>query len=253
MMRLKVVRGGVMLRVLAALALCLTLAGCDMFGFREWEWRQKLTVSVMTPEGMKTGSAVTSARIEFPPRWTGVGDAAGMQRGGVSGEAVVVDLGQGRYLFALLQGYTEWTAYAAFFPELEGKALLKEEMFPYLDLMVGSIGQTRDVPRKHYPLLVTFDNINDPAGVHRVDAGNLSASFGSGYRLNAITLSITDEPVTEGRLEKVLAWWLQHRAGPYKEMVSLKLKDSSPRGWTTLSALDFWSLDNLGSLEGGKK
>lgn len=195
-----------MLRIFVALALCLPLAGCDILGFHDWEWHQKLTVSVMTPEGMKVGSAVTSARIEFPPKWTGVGDAAGMQRGGVSGEAVVVDLGEGRYLFALLQGYTEWTAYTAFFPELEGKAMLKKEMFPYLDQMVASTGQTRDVSRKHYPMLVTFDDINDPASVRRVDPSNLSASFGPGYRLNAVTLSITDEPVTEGVLERVLKW-----------------------------------------------
>ncbi|UJW73484.1 hypothetical protein [Rhizobium sp. SL42] len=185
----------------------MTLAGCDLlFDFPEWRWHQKLTVSVMTTGGMKSGSSVTSARIEFPPKWTGVGDTAGMQRGGVSGEAVVVDLGEGRYLFALLQGYTEWTAYTAFFPELEGKALLKEEMFPYLDRLVASTGQSRDVPRKHYPLLVTFGDIGDPATVRRVDPGNLAASLGPGYLLNAITLSVTDEPMTEGRVEKVLGW-----------------------------------------------
>lgn len=204
---------GVMRRIFVALALCLPLSGCDLlFDFPEWQWHQKLTVSVMTPEGMKTGSAVTSARIEFPPKWTGVGDAAGMQRGGVSGEAVVVDLGQGRYLFTLLQGYTEWTAYTAFFPELEGKAMLKEEMFPYLDLMVASTGQTRDVPRKHYPLLVTFGDINDPASVRRVSPGDLAATFGPGYRLNAITLAITDEPVTEGRVQKVLGWLCDYKS-----------------------------------------
>jgi hypothetical protein len=196
-----------MLRVLVALALCMPLAGCDLlFDFPEWQWHQKLTVSVVTPEGMKSGSSVTSARIEFPPKWTGVGDAAGMQRGGVSGEAVAVDLGQGRYLFALLQDYTEWTAYTAFFPELEGNAMLKEEMFPYLDQMVASLGQSRDLPPKHYPLLVTFDNINDPASVRRVSPGDLAATFGPGYRLNAITLSITDEPLTEGVLKGLLGW-----------------------------------------------
>lgn len=196
-----------MLRVLVAFAVFLPIAGCDLlFNFPEWQWHQKLTVSVMTPEGMKVGSAVTSARIEFPPKWTGVGDAAGMQRGGVSGEAVVVDLGEGRYLFALLQGYSEWTAYNAFFPELEGKAMLKEEMFPYLDLMVASDGQSRDVPRKHYPLLVTFDDINDPASVRRVNPGDLAATFGLGYRLNDVTLSIMDEPLTKGVVEIVLGW-----------------------------------------------
>ncbi|KQW27453.1 hypothetical protein ASE36_17760 [Rhizobium sp. Root274] len=196
-----------MLRVLAALTLCLALVGCDMlFKTPKWRWNQKLTVSVMTPEGMKIGSAVTSARIAFPLKWTGVGDAAGMQQGGVTGEAVVVDLGEGRYVFALLQGYTEWTAYTAFFPELEGKTLSKKEMGSYLDLMVASTGQTRELARKNYPLLVTFDDIHDPASVRRIDPGDLSGSFGSGYRLNAITLSITDEPVTEGIVSALLPW-----------------------------------------------
>lgn len=40
-MRLKVLRGGVMLRVLVALALCLALAGCDLFGFRDSEWARR--------------------------------------------------------------------------------------------------------------------------------------------------------------------------------------------------------------------
>jgi hypothetical protein len=202
-----------MLRILAAFALCLALAGCDMlFNTPKWRWNQKLTVSVMTPAGMKTGSAVTSARISFPPKWTGVGDAAGMQQGGVTGEAVMVELGEGRYVFALLQGYTEWTAHTAFFPELEGKPLTKKEMGSYLDLMVASTGQTRELRRKDYPLLVTFDDINDPATVRRVNPNNLSATFGPGFRLNAITLSITDEPVTEGRVDKVLGWLCDYKS-----------------------------------------
>lgn len=243
-MRLKVVRGGVVLRVLVAFAVFLPIAGCDLlFDFPEWQWHQKLTVSVMTPEGMKVDSAVTSARIEFPPKWTGVGDAAGMQRGGVSGEAVVVDLGEGRYLFALLQGYSEWTAYNAFFPELEGKAMLKEEMFPYLDLMVASDGQSRDVPRKHYPLLVTFDDINDPASVRRVNPGDLAATFGLGYRLNAITLSITDAPVTKGKIEGVLGWlpWSRERllaAGNGRNPVQLAVGN----GMLALGRTDFRSI-----------
>ncbi|MCO6177072.1 hypothetical protein [Ciceribacter sp. RN22] len=200
------------LQLALSLIVVAALSGCDMLGFHEWQWRQKLTVSVMTPEGLKSGSSVTSARIEFPPKWTGVGDAAGMQRGGVTGEAVALDLGEGRYLFALLQGYTEWTAYTAFFPELEGKALLKKEIFPYLDRLVANTGQSRDVPREHYPLLVTFDDIADPTSVKRVDPANFEASFGPGYRLKSIAMSITDESVIEGRIQKMLEW-----LGPYPE------------------------------------
>jgi hypothetical protein len=133
-----------------------------------------------------------------------------MQQGGVTGEAVVVDLGEGRYVFALLQGYTEWTAYTAFFPELEGKPLSKKEMGSYLDLMVASTGQTRELARKDYPLLVTFDDINDPATVRRVNPGDLSASFGLGYRLNSITLAITAEPVTRGRMKSLIPWLVDY-------------------------------------------
>tara|TARA_R110000751_G_scaffold89939_1_gene176805 strand:- start:649 stop:894 length:246 start_codon:yes stop_codon:yes gene_type:complete len=42
--------------------------------------------------------------------------------------------------------------------------------------------------------------------VRRVDTGNLSASFGPGYLLDAITLSITDEPVTNDLVDGALPW-----------------------------------------------
>jgi hypothetical protein len=40
-------------RVALLAGLMLSLAGCDMFGFRSWSWHQKLTVTVETPEGPK--------------------------------------------------------------------------------------------------------------------------------------------------------------------------------------------------------
>jgi hypothetical protein len=42
--------------------------------------------------------------------------------------------------------------------------------------------------------------------VRRVNPGDLSASFGAGYRFNSMTLSITEEPVTDGVVHKVLGW-----------------------------------------------
>lgn len=203
-MRLKVVRGGVTLRVLVALALCLPLSGCDLFGFHDWEWRQKLTVSVMTPEGLKTGSAVVSVNVYDTPSWSGLGDFRGAGDSSLSGEAVTVDLGNGRYLFALLGNYSHETARETFISKEEQPRTKAQVIAVYdrLEKMRGS----RELAREHYPLLVTLDDINDPASVRRVDPNNLSATFGPGFRLNAITLSITDEPVTEGVVEKVLEW-----------------------------------------------
>ncbi len=193
-----------MRRIALTLLTTLTLAGCDMLGFHSWQWHQKLTVSVMTPDGVKAGSAVTRVSVQASPRWWGVGDAAGSGSSSLSGEAVAVDLGKGRYLFALLENYSQETARKAFIekkdmPRTEAEA---HAMFGRLEQM----RESRDLARENYPLLVTFDDIDDPATVRRVDPNYLSASFGPGYRLNAITLSITDEPVSQGKVGLVLGW-----------------------------------------------
>lgn len=62
------------------------------------------------------------------------------------------------------------------------------------------------VPAELYPLLVTFDDIADPTTARRVDPSDLASMFGPGYALKAITLEITDEKVSAGRVEAVLGW-----------------------------------------------
>lgn len=209
-MRLKVVRGGVMRRIVAAVALCLPLSGCDLFGFHDWEWHQKLTVSVMTPEGLKTASSVTEGSWSMAPTWFKIGDSGGGPGlGSLRGEAVVLELEPQRYLFAL-QDYSAMTAvYTIAGPDF--RPGMRQDYIAVLDRM-ESIRDSRTLAPKHYPLLVTFDDINDPASVRRVDPGNLTATFGHGYRLNAVTLSITHEPVTEGRVDNVLGWLCDYKS-----------------------------------------
>jgi hypothetical protein len=115
------------------------------------------------------------------------------------GEAVVVELPNDRYLFALLQGVpsASWLLYPKMRAEEAGKLIERAD---------GSNFRQVQLSRDQYPLLVTFDDINDPTSVKRVDPDYLAAAFGSGYRLNSITLSLTDEPVTEGAAEAVVQW-----------------------------------------------
>lgn len=79
---------------------------------------------------------------------------------------------------------------------------------------------------------------------------DLAAVFGKGVRLEAVTLEITEEAVTEGRVEAVLGWWPQMRSGPDNGMSSLRLPDSSPRGWDHLDPMQFWSLDRVLEING---
>ena len=47
-------------------------------------------------------------------------------------------------------------------------------------------------------------DINDPNSVIEVDPDNLAATLGPGVSLKRIMLEITDEPVTEGKIEQIL-------------------------------------------------
>jgi hypothetical protein len=193
----------------------LALSGCDAGPTIEFNY--KLTVEVDTPEGVRSGHSVIKywgkQRSSNPldPYKGGVGAHA-------RGEAVAVDLPGGRTLFALLQTETDVDAATAY-PGIAFAAEIKDEAdnTKRLQLLKGLKGQTRPLPRTEmalpnggtevsaYPMLVTFKDIKDPKSVERVNSDDLAASFGVGYRLKSITITITDEPITTG-IEKRLGW-----------------------------------------------
>jgi hypothetical protein len=202
-----------MRRFLTIMVVIMTAAGLAACG-TQYRWHQKLTVAVETPDGVKTGSAVTRVSALWGRQLlSGNGVAFG-----VMGEATVVELPNGQYLFALVSNQstrsdgflilaTEYVANEAFSEQLSGgKPLVaddtRSELFEKLQVFRGS----RTLPRDQYPLLVTFKDINDPTSVKLVDPANLAATFGQGYRLKSVTLEITDEDLTKGRVEKLLPW-----------------------------------------------
>lgn len=63
-------------------------------------------------------------------------------------------------------------------------------------------------------MLVTFDDITKPETVRRVNPADLAAVFGEGVRVKAVTLEITGEAVTEGRVEGVLGWMPDYPEAP---------------------------------------
>jgi len=219
--------------LLAVILLPLALLGCK----DRYHWRQKLTVTVETPSGAVSAasvSAVSWARhlIRFPE---GMG-----WHYDLTGEAVVVEIAPGRYLFALLKGAgtTEYmgSVAAASISAQEGRVIddaLFDEVRDKRDRAAGVIA----VPDYQYPMLVTFADIADPASVELVDPADLAASFGPGVRLKSVTLEVTDEPVTEGKVEAVLGWlstiWPNHLDGQRYETLGARfpLANSLGVGW----------------------
>lgn len=190
-------RTAVWLAIVVA-ATVLTTA-CNPFP-KTWQWNQKLTVAVETPQGIKSGSAVTHVS------WQDA-NALGNYIPTYSGEATVVEIAHGRYLFALIGEKSKYIAQYTFHKQFGISRADYQKLLPEIEKFRG----TADVPRNRYPLLVTFADTSDPKTVQKVDPDNLAASFGPGVSLKRITLGITDEKVTEGQIAKLLTWLDQYR------------------------------------------
>jgi hypothetical protein len=175
------------------------LAGCASTG----GWHQRLTVNVMTPEGLVSGASVMGVEFRDPPDSLAAID--NFSTDGV-GEAVVVDLGDGTYLFALLTGSPDGLSgqlreayrdiYDAHKPSGYGRYIRK----------VKADGTARVLPKHAYPMLVAFGDLSVPESVVEVPPDDLESVFGAGYWLENMTLEITRDPLTTGRVVSVLPW-----------------------------------------------
>ncbi len=167
--------------------------------FPSYSWHQKMTVEVNEDGQVYAGSSVVEMHVRGYPD---TGYAPGVRSYGLRGEAVVVAMPDDRYLFALLT-YNAFLASKVFHDKMEGSLSEPGERWAAI---ISKIRDRRTMVPKDYPLLVTFTDITDPKTVREVDPENLAATFGPGVSLKRITLEITDEPMTEGRIERVLGW-----------------------------------------------
>jgi hypothetical protein len=172
-------------------AAALPLAGCFS---KRFAWNQKVTVVVDTPLGEKSGAAVTSV---FVHSGTFFASASGVDYK-LAGEATVVEVSPGKYLFALI-GESSKDLAARAWPYY---GLQPDESWAKIEAKRESI----ELTAKLYPMLVTFDDINDPKTVKLVDPADLAATFGLGYALKSIALEITDDAATVGVVDKVTPW-----------------------------------------------
>lgn len=168
-------------------------------------YRFRMNVAVATPQGVRTGSSVyeiTAARTgEFLPD-------AGKRDWSVKGEAVAVDLPDGRTLFALLKTGAHFDdmmglSMNALHPDFRGTGY--DVVGVAKELASGQHSGPTIVAPEDYPMLVTFADESDPTSVRKVEPGNLAAQFGPGVRLQSITVELTDDPVTAG-IEERLGW-----------------------------------------------
>jgi hypothetical protein len=196
------------LKWLGPVALLAVLFVGDQIRINRPGHKYRLTVEVETPGGVKSASGVMSVH---PDR--------GYSRRGhttTKGDAVVVDLGGGKNLVALLahldktidldgMNYVALRAYRA-----AGSNLAFNE----LNRMTGAVPVTGAL----IPLLVTFSDPGDPATARAVSPDELEAALGNGFHLHGVSAEVVPnglwpldfgsplgEPVTRG-IEAKLPW-----------------------------------------------
>jgi hypothetical protein len=158
-----------------------------------------MTVTVETPEGIKSGSAVRE--VSSPPIR-------------VIGEAVIVDLGQHGVLFATLSGNIHGVDYGS--DIIFNLLPITKQTKSGLD-RIPPIGQKITLTPDQYPKFVRFRDLQDPTTVENATILEKTNStprrkfflkdevFGFGVRLQNITVEMTNDPVTWG-IEKWLPW-----------------------------------------------
>ncbi|MDE1153754.1 MAG: ankyrin repeat domain-containing protein [Micavibrio sp.] len=193
-------KGKVALTCLAAILVILTIHKTE----HPYDYyRYRMTVTIETPEGLKTGSAVRQGNYEGGSErrasWT-------------VGEAVVVDLGKRGLAFALIDGSNigDGISYVA-------TCDLRE-----FGLKKTPIGTKWVLSPGEYPKLVAFKDLNNPKtmqslleikgngfcgsrGQWETQSDHFEEMFGTGVKLKEITLEITDDPITIG-IERRLPW-----------------------------------------------
>ncbi|MEZ0226754.1 MAG: hypothetical protein ACAH83_19510 [Alphaproteobacteria bacterium] len=194
-------------------------------------WRYRMTVTVETPEGLKTGSAVREVSYQ-----KGIALTPEMLPNiGLKGEAIVVDLGKYGVLFALLTGAVHGPDYGS------------DIIFNVLPAKGVKSGRDRIPPKgeivrltpAQYPLFVRFGDLNDPKSLEGVTRAEMSGintvsyflkgeMFGDGVQLKEVTIELTDDDVT-WTIEKWLKWLPERKGKRYFATIMVGPSDNPDR------------------------
>ena len=231
-------------------------------------WRQKITVTVETPEGPRTGSAVQEVTLAADaPRLTGE-RGTGAQRW--SGGAVLVEvMGEGaapnapRWLVVLAHDpvvlarrfggkhdeFDEWTGKVS---AAKGEPIAIEPLVapgPWaVALSERAVAEANGggeptVPAADPPHTVRALAVAGEAGApsNETERGGLARVFGPGVRLGAVTLEIVDEAPTDGPIRALLGSWLDREG----EVPGPLMRVETPDGPRNIGPTAFVSPDRL--------
>jgi len=176
-------------------------------GFGAWKliyptytYRYRMTVNVEFDGKLYPGYSVIELRLRRQPKLLPEVPAVTAK---VSGEAVFIDLGSGKNIFAVLASGPIGTNYD--YP----KQLVPEHFnLSYSDEDLGKFEKLQGkwkLPPDRLPTFATFTDLNDPKTARTVAPQDFGSAFGSGARLQDVEIEMTTDAVTRN-IQKTLPW-----------------------------------------------
>lgn len=173
------------------------------------KWHYRMTVTVETPEGLKSGSAVRE--VGYATGWGPFPEQGPHIT--YRGEAVVVDLGKYGVLFALNWGGVNSREYGSDVLLVTLPPLDKQGRHELSPRRVPPKGKRVVLTSDKYPIFVRFRDLRDPTTIENVTDRSSrkdwrldGEKFGEGVKLKQITIEVTDDPLTHGVVNKWLPW-----------------------------------------------
>ncbi|MEP5937553.1 MAG: hypothetical protein ABJ239_04445 [Erythrobacter sp.] len=179
-----------MWRIFTILSACGLLVACNPIPKTD-QFSYRMTLEIDTPSGIRSSSAVRRVKKTEPyfdgffgptaPRWT------------AEGEAVAIDLPNGRPLFAVLAGapYNSSQPHQTMARLFDSRnAMLGQEIDLWTSQGGDALLNNREVLR---PMLVVLVEPSDPASVVEIDPSGESDKLGHGVSIQKISVALTGE------------------------------------------------------------
>lgn len=169
----------------------LWLAGCG----KTYSWNQRITLYFQSPDGPVVASSVT--HVDFKNVSIRLVGSVAPVEIKIYGEATMVALGEGKYLFVLMPSKS--IAFNIFRD-------LRSDDSSDLRFIRRQIGKDPVAVDGHgyQPSMVYFSNIGEPSFGTEVTPNNFTEVLGLGYAYEKMTFEITKDSVSESRIQEVL-------------------------------------------------
>ena len=192
------------MRTSSIIVLCIVIvigggiAWCKL-AYPTYSYRYRMTVEVFVDGAVRSGSSVIEVQIHTQPNLLANPKVVPE----VLGEAVFVDLGDGRNVIALLASGTNGA-------NVDYPSRLIPSLFDltYDDRGLGELAQLRgsqNLLEKNMPTLVTFADLTDPKSARIVQPLEFRKTFGPGVQFKRVGVELTDDAVTSG-IEGKIPW-----------------------------------------------